>query len=439
MKEAAAPDPYLAAIDESTVAGLHLLLVVSGTHVRALWHPHPHLEPLLAEIETITGLTQADVLDFSSAPQTMATAAREAVLRPGRLHLFIALGLALRDSPLRESPLVPDQKSEKLSSTDDMVRHIAERLFAWREADGDAEHMDLPRGYAIPDALMWQIVRARATRATETPEPGPTEADLAAAGMPDELLTRTGEELRWARLRLERTIEDAGAELAAAAAADRTVLALDNPAPDEADRDDPDARDYYHDPWFELSVSPLVRVIMGMALMAGEFWYVDATLPFARKASELRWLRRRPAVRALRERLDTLPFVDANDLMEKITVNFSLSELLTMYQAFESLALAGINELLPAFGALHARQRAHARKDGEEPTEIEDEDAPDRADWLGDSLDPTDTFGRFFYQSVSGFAQILELNLTGDYAADLAAARAEVAALAELAVSDGAV
>ena len=209
-------------------------------------------------------------------------------------------------------------------------------------------------------------------------------------------------------------------------------------APDSAD--DPAHYARYHDTVLHLHIRPGIRTLTLASLISGAYWFLDADVPFALAASRLRWLRRREAVLALQRRFTALKYISETDLTESVSLDLSLAELLTMYQAQESLALAMINDdILPAIAALPQNQpKPRPPQPGEAELDA-DIDSQEYVHWMQEELAPDSMLADLFFANVPLFAEILSERFRGDEAADFAAARAEIAALAELATSPGAV
>ena len=424
MKETPAPDPFLAYLDEDLVNCLLLPVLIGDLSTRALWRRHPRLPELQADIEAISGLTRSDVVTLSACNNDRARIACEFVLRPARLHAFMALGAALWDSPLRETPFLRFLDEVEGSETE-QPDQTAAWVFDFMESRQEPPWLDFPADFEPSAEFVAHFLRA--------PDAVPTpEVERAFIESAPEVVTRTGDELRWRRLQLESVIGRAGEVLRTIGEAERILLAPDNPQTDEADTDE-GLRAYYHDECLELDVKPLIRAMLAFGLLSARSWYRYSALPFARAAGELRWLRRQDAVEALRKRIEGLAYADPQDMTTGVTCSFSLAELLTLYQSLESLALAAINDLLPAITALRVQ-------DGQDqPAEISDS-FPVATAVLTDVLDVGHPFGQFFYRNVPTFVRFLEDQLTvADDREELARARAEIAALAELATSPGAV
>ncbi len=421
MEETPAPDPFLAYLDEELVNCLLLPVLIGDLSTRALWRQHPRLPELQADIEAICGLTRGDMVALSKCNHDRARIAREFVLRPARLHAFMALGMALWDSPLRQTPFLQFLDTIE-GSDDDLPDQTAEWVFGVMESREEPKWLDFAVDFEPSAAFVAHYLRG--------PDAEPTiAAERAFLEEAPDLVMRTGEELRWRRLQLEGVIGRAGEVLRGIGEAERLLLAADNPQTDEADTDE-ELRAYYHEQWLAIDVKPLTRAALAFGLLSARSWYRYAALPFARAAGELRWLRRQDAVEALRHRLQGLTFDDPQDQTTGVMCAFSLAELLTMYQSLESLALAAINDLLPAITALSAQDVPSAGSDSfSMATTV-----------LTDVLDVSHPFGEFFYQNVPAYARLLEEELTeDDDRQELARARAEIAALAELATSPGAV
>ena len=421
MEEAPAPDPFLAHLDADLVNCLLLPVLLGDLGTRALGRQHPQMPELLADIAEISGLTLRDMAAVGECSNNRPLIAREFVLRPARLHAFMALGMALWNSPLRDSPFLRFLEKVEGSETG-LPEGTAEWLFDFMEDNEERQWVDFPADFEPAPAFLMHYLRPT----DAVPDPAAERAFLESA--PD-VRVRTGEELRWQRLQLESVIGRAGEMLRDTGEAERIRLMPDNPSTDDADAD-PDFHDYYHSPCVDMNITSGSRAMMAIALLSARNWHFFAMLPFARAASQLRWLRRQDAVEALRQRIDGLTYANPLDLTTSIRCTFSLAELLTLYHALESLALAAISDLLPVISGLQAESAPEGSVN-----------FPTVAASLTKLLDVSHPFGQLFYRNVSLFAQLLRNQLTDDDddREELAQAHAEVAALAELATSEGAV
>lgn len=414
MAENQAPDPYVQAIPEQILHCLRYMLLISSTAVRALWRPLPQLTPIVAEVETLTGLTEADLKTLTECAESLNLTAREAVLRPARLYTFIALGMALYESPLSNSPFIPSL--DALDSRE-MARRGAQLVFEMIEDTPGGEVHNYPSGFEFP------LTEA----AAPTQEP---QLEQAADETSEELEVQVEvypvEDLRLMRLQLESLIEQAAPQLSTVIEIDQIRLPVSaDQSPDQAD--DPAFHDFYHTPCMTLGIRPAIRALTIMSLAAGAYWHLDAMVAFARAAAGLRWLRRHEAVLTLQDRLLALTYESEEDLTESISVAFSLAELLTMYQAMESLALAVLNDaIMPAIQAANE----HAGKGLGNANYMQ---------WFQPGGDDDGRLGDLFFRNVPVFAEILTERLEGEQAQAFAAARTEIAALAELATSPDAV
>lgn len=419
MEEAPTPDPFLVHLDEDMVNCLLSPTMIGDLGGRALMRRYPELPQLLADLEEACGLTLRDVATLSKCWQNRPLLGREFVLRPARLHAFMALAMALWRSPLRKTFFL-----EFLDEVDGpetaLPDEAAEWVFGLMEDNEERRWTDFPADFEPSPAFLAHYLRS----ADATPTIDEERAFV--LGLPD-VVSRTSEDLHWRRVAVERVIGQAGELLRTIGEAERIVLAPDNPGTDEADAD-AELHDYYHGACVELTVTPLVRGVWGVALLSARHWHFYATLPFARAACRLRWLRRQEAVEALRQRISGIEYADQTNLETGEKCEFSLAELLTLYQSLESLALVAINDLLPTLAALRTQPAPSGR--GESFLEV--------SALLHQLLDVSAPLGQAFYRSVPAFAQFLEDYLTQeDDREELAKARAEIAALAELTTAGG--
>ena len=403
----AAPDPYVARIPEGMLMAVRYLLMVSAQGTWALWRtPHtavPQLAPLVAELENLTGLTSADIVALSEAANSSPGTAREMILRSGRLYLFMAVGMHVYESPLYDSPLVPPTPA---GAALEEVLAQAQALFQLLEATEGGQIGDYPSDYDPLDAP------ADPDDPTDTPQG----------------TFYSVEELRLRRLQLQSLFEQAAPRL-------RTVVEIDRarlPADETPDAPDPTDSAHHHEPGLRFAIRPMIRALAATALSTAAYWYLDAAVPFALAASRLRWLRNRAATYALAERFLALTYPEPDDMTAHVPIELSLAEILTLYQAQESVALALLSDdILPAILALYTPTAA--ARAGESIT------PPKYARWLSEELDPSSRLGELFLVNVPLFAEILTERLTGSQVAAFADARTEVTALAELATSPGAV
>ncbi len=444
MDEAETPDPYVRAIPENILACLHFMLVISRAGAHALWKPRPQLGGLLAEVAALTNLTAADEAALSAYGDSMPAIAREAMLRPARLYNFIALGMAVQESALNESPMLPSLA--KLGSLD-TARQGAQMIFQVLEANETGELIDFPEDFdPLGPGGIWtdEAQAARAARLAAGEEDDEAEGDDDDEDEDNDdsrprMVMTPVDELRLNRLQLESLLLRAAPLLRAVADADRAMLTPDaGHAPDPAD--DPADHARYHATVLQLHIRPGIRALALTSLISGAYWYLDADVPFALAASRLRWLRRRDAVLALQQRFTELKYASKTDLTEAVSMDLSLAELLTIYQAQESLALALINEdILPAIAALPHNQPKATRPQPDETESDTDSDSRGYIHWVQQELAADSMLIDLFFANVPLFAEILSERLQDDEAADFAAARTEIAALAELATSPEAV
>ncbi len=419
MEETPTPDPFLARLDSDLVNCLLLPVMLGDLSARALARQHPQMPQLLADIEEISGLTLPDLAALSACSNDRPRIACEFVLRPARLHAFMALGVALWNSPLRDSPFLRFLEAVEGADTG-LPDNTAEWVFSFMEDNEERQWLDFPTDFEPTPAFLSYFLRPT----DAAPDPAAERAFV--ESVPDVRL-RTGEELRWRRLQLESVISRAGEVLRAIGEGEHILLMPGTPSTDEADAN-PDLHEYYHGPCTEIEITPILRIMLAIALLSARNWRFYAVLPFARAASQLRWLRRQDAVEALRQRIDGLEFANPMDLTTSIECTFSLAELLTLYHALESLALVAISDLLPVISGLRAQDPPE--RSGNFPTVTAS---------LTKMLDVSNPFGQLFYRNVPLFAQLFEEQLTrDDDREELAQARAEVATFAELATSEGA-
>ena len=451
MEEVEIPDPYVQRIPENILACLRFMLIVSRSAVHALWKPRPQLSGLVAEVATLTHLTARDEAALTACGESMPAIAREAMLRPARLYRFIALGMAVYESALNESPMLPSLA--KLDSLD-TARQGAQMIFQVLEANETGELIDFPEDFdPLGPGGVWtdEAQAARAARLAAGEEEADDDEDDEDADDDDDdydgddddsrprMVMTPVDELRLNRLQLESLLMRAAPLLRVVADADRAMLTPDaGYAPDSAD--DPAHHARYHDTVLHLHIRPGIRTLTLASLISGAYWFLDADVPFALAASRLRWLRRREAVLALQRRFTALKYISETDLTESVSLDLSLAELLTMYQAQESLALAMINDdILPAIAALPQNQpKPRPPQPGEAESDA-DIGSQEYIQWMQEELAPDSMLADLFFTNVPLFAEILSERFRGDEAADFAAARAEIAALAELATSPGAV
>ncbi len=414
---------------------LRTLLVVGGMSARALWRREPNvvpqLRPLVAALQELTGLTAADGEALRACSKSADDTAREALLRPGRFYLFIAVGLAAYESALVGSPLLP------LPSGDDpmgLAHEMAEQVYAMIENNPSGEVTDLPVDFD-PFAHghdPFESAAAAADAAAAAAAGGDDTADAAGSAL---VQMYPVEELRLIRWQLGTLFAHHAPALREVVLADCAIYAPDDAeTPDQAD--DPAYHDFYHERWLSITVSFTLRALATASLVTSAYWFLSAAVPFARAAAGLRWLCRREATVALTKRLLALEFGNEDEDGEpEVEVELSLAEMLTLYQAQESVALAVLNdEILAAVSAVS-------------PFEASDADFSESSgglvrhhtEWLRHELEVSSDMGKLFMRNVPLFAALLAEHLTDDDAAEFAKARTEVMALVELATSSGAV
>ena len=440
MEETPAPGRFEERISPDMLLAFRRLLMIGGMAARALWRSPPdavpQLRPLVAALEDLTGLTAADGEALYACIQSPDAMAREAMMRPGRFYLFIAVGLAACESALVGSPLLPlTLGASGLAATNEM----AEAVYKVIESTENGEVADLPLDFdpfAHGHDPFGEPAAAGETAETTARDDDDDDDD----DNPDDDDHRafriySVDELRLIRWQLGTLFTHHEAALQQVVLADCVVYTPNAAAgPDPAD--DPANDDFYHDRRLGITINIVLRGIAIACLITSAYWFLSAAVPFARAAARLRWLRRRAAIDELMQHLNALDYPD-DDTGTPPTVRLSLSlaEMLTLYQAQESVALALLNgEVLAAVEALSPSQ----------PPPVDDDDAPgngwlNHIRWLRHELEVSSDLGRMFLHNVSLLGGLMQQHLTGDAAAAFAEARAEVAALAELAASPGAV
>ncbi len=196
MEATPTPDPFLARLDAALVNCLLLPVMLGDLSARALARQHPQMPQLLADIEEISGLTLPDLAALSACSNDRPRIACEFVLRPARLHAFMALGVALWNSPLRNSPFLRFLDAVEDPETE-LPADNAEWVFGFMENPEERQWRDFPPDFEPTPAFLAHYLRPTGA----VPDPAAERAFVEPA--PDVRL-RTGEELRWRRSALWR-------------------------------------------------------------------------------------------------------------------------------------------------------------------------------------------------------------------------------------------
>lgn len=292
---------------------LHILLTGCTQGALSLWREPGVDAEVIAEAEALTRLTEERVREMSQLrlPEELG---RLLLTAPVRLHAVTALGLALLDTPLITRFERFMEQPERGTSADTWTRIV--------EASRD-----------IGQKLMLQFEE-------RTPGTLYDVEDVLAerAGDLDEAPRYSGDDLRLRRLQIDG--------LVARSLADYVPPAADADDDDDADvssegvdrfetrpdADDADTDPFFSEPYLQMGFIEPQLAMLQLALRLPLALRLLPEHRFGQAARQLRWLRREKAMQALLTRLE--------DAKPEESIEFSLAELLSLYQGAQFVALA---------------------------------------------------------------------------------------------------